>query len=225
MASWMVHLRVADKLLSRLDGIDETAFVVGNIAPDSGVPNSDWTEFHPPKTVSHFYKKNEDGIYVDIDVFCNRYFNANVIKTYNKKEFSFFLGYYVHLLTDMRWITDIAGALKRDYPDEYENDNNNLIWKAKSDWYDLDFLYLRQHPDFRAFAIYENAVGFENEFMDIFSKDAFDNRRQYICGFYRGDGHGDLYREYKYLTQNQADDFVKNTSEMIFKQICDLLVR
>lgn len=225
MASWMVHLRVADKLLSRLDGIDETAFVVGNIAPDSGVPNSDWTEFHPPKTVSHFYKKNEDGIYVDIDVFCNRYFNANVIKTYNKKEFSFFLGYYVHLLTDMRWITDIAGALKRDYPDEYENDNNNLIWKAKGDWYDLDFLYLRQHPDFRAFAIYENAVGFENEFMDIFSKDAFDNRRQYICGFYRGDGHGDLYREYKYLTQNQADDFVKNTSEMIFKQTCDLLVR
>lgn len=225
MASWMVHLRVADKLLSRLDGIDETAFVVGNIAPDSGVPNSDWTEFHPPKTVSHFYKKNEDGIYVDIDVFCNRYFNANVIKTYNKKEFSFFLGYYVHLLTDMRWITDIAEALKRDYPDEYENDNNNLIWKAKGDWYDLDFLYLRQHPDFRAFAIYENAVGFENEFMDIFSKDAFDNRRQYICGFYRGDGHGDLYREYKYLTQNQADDFVKNTSEMIFKQTCDLLVR
>lgn len=219
MASWMVHLRVADKLLSHLDGIDETAFVVGNIAPDSGVPNSDWTEFHPPKTVSHFYKKNEDGIYVDIDVFCNRYFNANVIKTYNKKEFSFFLGYYVHLLTDMRWITDIAGALKRDYPDECEKDYDKLIWKAKGDWYDLDFLYLRQHPDFRAFAIYENAVGFENEFMDIFSKDAFDNRRQYICGFYHGDEHGDLYREYTYLTQKQADAFVSNTSEQIFKQI------
>lgn len=223
MASWMVHLRVADKLLSRLDNIDETAFVVGNIAPDSGVPNSDWTEFHPPKTVSHFYKKNEDGIYVDIDVFCERYFSPDVIKTYNKREFSFFLGYYVHLLTDMRWITDIAGALKKDYPEEYENDNNSLIWKAKGDWYDLDFLYLRQHPDFRAFAIYENAVGFENEFMDIFSSDAFDNRRQYICGFYRGDGHGDLYRKYKYLTQKQADDFVAETSKLIFEQICDFV--
>ena len=222
MASWMVHLRVADKLLSRLDNIDETAFVVGNIAPDSGVPNSDWSEFHPPKTVSHFYKKNEDGIYVDIGVFCGKYFNPDVIKTYNKKEFSFFLGYYVHLLTDMRWITDIAGALKKDYPEEYENDNNSLIWKAKGDWYDLDFLYLRQHPDFRAFAIYENAVGFENEFMDIFSSDAFDNRRQYICGFYRGDEHGDLYREYTYLTQKQADAFVSNTSERIFKQISGL---
>lgn len=223
MASWMVHLRVADKLLSRLDNIDETAFVIGNIAPDSGVPNSDWSEFHPPKTVSHFYKKNEDGIYVDIGVFCERYFSPDVIKTYNKREFSFFLGYYVHLLTDMRWITDIAGALKKDYPEEYENDNNSLIWKAKGDWYDLDFLYLRQHPDFRAFAIYENAVGFENEFMDIFSSDAFDNRRQYICGFYRGDGHGDLYRKYKYLTQKQADDFVAETSKLIFEQICDFV--
>ena len=59
MASWMVHLRVADELLSRLNNIDETSFVVGNIAPDSGVPNDDWSEFHPPKTVSHFYKKTK----------------------------------------------------------------------------------------------------------------------------------------------------------------------
>lgn len=35
MASWMVHLRVADELLRHLDNIDETAFVMGNIAPDS----------------------------------------------------------------------------------------------------------------------------------------------------------------------------------------------
>ena len=42
MASWMVHLRIADKLLELLKDIDETAFVMGNIAPDSGVPNEDW---------------------------------------------------------------------------------------------------------------------------------------------------------------------------------------
>jgi hypothetical protein len=51
MASWMVHLRIADKLLNELKDIDETAFVMGNIAPDSGVPNEDWTKFTPPKTV------------------------------------------------------------------------------------------------------------------------------------------------------------------------------
>lgn len=35
--------------------------------------------------------------------------------------------------------------------------------------------------------------------MDIFSEDAFENCREYICGFYRGE-HGELYREYPYLT-------------------------
>ena len=222
MASWMVHLRIADELLSKLKDIDETAFVVGNIAPDSGVPNDDWSEFHPPKTVSHYYKKNESGTYIDLDVFCKRYFNSDVINRYSKKEFSFFLGYYVHLLTDIRWTDIISAKLIQDYPEEYKNDENKLIWAAKEDWYDLDFLYLRQHPDFRAFAIYENTVGFENEYMDIFDKDAFDNRRQYICGFYRGDWHGNLYREYKYLTQKQADEFVTETSTLIFNHICGI---
>lgn len=123
MASWMVHLRIADKLLDQLKNIDETAFVMGNIAPDSGVPNEDW--------------------------------------------------------------------------------------------YDIDFLYLKQHPDFRGFSIYEHAVNFDNEFMSIFAKDAFENRRQYICCFYRNDERGELEREYKYLTPEQAEAFVQKTVEKI----------
>ena len=47
--------------------------------------------------------------------------------------------------------------------------------------------------------------------MDIFSKDAFENRRQYITGYYRSSNHGDLHRNYKYLTPEQAEDFVKRT--------------
>ncbi len=39
MASWMIHLRVAQQLYQQLniDPIDE--FVLGNIAPDSGIPS------------------------------------------------------------------------------------------------------------------------------------------------------------------------------------------
>ena len=64
-----------------------------------------------------------------------------------------------------------------------------------------------------------HTVGFDNEFMDIFSRDAFDNRRQYICGFYHSGEHGNLTREYKYLTQEQADAFVKDTSIWLSEQI------
>ena len=75
MASWMVHLRIADELLGHSDNIDETAFVMGNIAPDSGVPSEDWTEYHPPKAISHFKSKPDDETYFDIDAYCEKYFN------------------------------------------------------------------------------------------------------------------------------------------------------
>lgn len=219
MASWMIHLRIADELLMRLPRIDETAFVMGNIAPDSGVPNSDWTEYHPPKAITHFYKKTESGRTIDVDSFCKRHFDPALISAYSLKEYSFFLGYYLHLLTDVRWTETILSGLKTDYPNAYAENKHKLIEAAKEDWYDLDFLYLEKHPDFRAFAVYENAVGFDNVYMDIFSRDAFDNRRQYICGFYHSKAHGDLYRAYKYLTWDQADAFVKDTSTWLLEQI------
>lgn len=54
MASWMVHLRIADLLMSELENVEKTEFVVGNIAPDSGVPSEDWSYYTPPKVISHF---------------------------------------------------------------------------------------------------------------------------------------------------------------------------
>ena len=62
MASWMVHLRIADEILKRMEGLDETAFVIGNIAPDSGVPNEDWSKYFPPKNVSHFKTRLDDEL-------------------------------------------------------------------------------------------------------------------------------------------------------------------
>ena len=218
MASWMVHLRIADKLLDRIKDLDETAFVMGNIAPDSGVPNENWTEFHPPKVVSHFKTRADDETFFDVQVFCDKYFNEELIKDYSKKEYSFFLGYYVHLLTDIDWTNDVYCGLLKAYPKEAAQDKNKLVWTAKGDWYDIDFLYLEEHPDFRAFHIYESAVDYDNEFMDIFSKDAFENRRQYICGFYRSDNHGNLHRKYTYLTPEQSADFVDRTVQKILTQ-------
>ena len=218
MASWMVHLRIADELLKHLDNVDETAFVMGNIAPDSGVPSEDWKEYHPPKTISHFKTKSDDETFFDIDAYCSKYFNEETIEKYSLKEFSFFLGYYVHLLTDIRWTETVYLDLLKSYPEECAEDKFKLIWSAKGDWYDLDFLYFEQNPGFRAFSIYENAVNYDNEFMDLFSTDAFENRRQYICGFYHSDNHGDLHREYHYFTPEQADSFVRTTSQQIIEQ-------
>jgi len=210
----MIHLRIADLLLEEISGLDETAFVVGSIAPDSGVPNADWSAYSPPKSVSHYKARGENGAFFDVDQFVKEHFTAEHIRTFSLREFSFFLGYYTHLLTDVEWTTEIMRPCFAAHPEESAKDPNAFVWELKKDWYDLDFRYLEEHPDFRAFRIYEQFKGFKNDLMDIFSEDAFESRREYICGFYRGE-HGELYRDYPYLSPEQADGFVTKTIRKI----------
>lgn len=219
MASWMVHLRVADSLLDRLEGIMETEFIVGNIAPDSGVPNADWTVYTPSSRVSHFKTYQEDGtVKIDVESYLRQYFTAEERVKCSRGQYSFYLGYLIHLLTDLEWIARIYNPSVARYPEAYAADPHKLLWTLKKDWYDLDFLYLKKRPDFRAFRIYENAVGFVNCYMDIFAEDAFENRREYITGFYRG-GREDIEREYTYLTEAQAQQFVEDCVEAVLEKL------
>ena len=214
MATWMVHLRVADRLLEYWPDLDAEAFVLGNIAPDSGVPNEDWTRYDPPKSVSHFKAYPDPA-----GAFCAKYFNDARKEGYDRRAYSFFLGYHVHLLTDAEWVNEIYAPLVSAHADLSPEEKNRLIRAAKEDWYDLDFLYLEQHPGFRAFSIYENAGDLDNVFMDIFSRDAFADRRRYICDFYRGNAHGDLHRAYACLTPEQAEAFVEHTVETLLRRV------
>ncbi len=218
MASWMVHLRVADALLDRLKGLDETAFVVGNIAPDSGVPTPDWSAYVPDKKTSHFQISEGGTTEKSIAYFIGLYFTEEMRKTYNPKQYSFYLGYIIHLWTDVLWKAKVWYPSVERYRAAYEADPKGMTWKWKKDWYDLDFLYLRDHPDFRAFRIYEQAVGFENDYLDIFAKDAFDDRRKYITGFYRSKKEN-LDREYPYLSKIEMDKFVEDAVQYIEKAL------
>lgn len=216
MASWMVHLRIADKLLDRITGLSPVEFIVGNIAPDSGVPNEDWSAFSPSTKISHFRSGRHKK--ADPDLFAQKYFTPEQQAVYNEKQYAFYLGYLVHLMTDVAWSENILYPAKEKFSRQWSEDPDGFIWKMKEDWYDLDFLYLKEHPGFRAFRVYLGAVGFENTYMEEFSATAFDNRRQYITGFYLAGKEG-LDREYPYLTQEAMDGFVEATAE----EICSVL--
>lgn len=215
----MVHLRIADSLLDRLDNLEQTEFIVGNIAPDSGIPNADWSVFTPNTTVSHFKAADKNGkMVISVDNYVNQHFTRELRSNYDKKQYSFYLGYYVHLLTDILWQKEIVEAsIVADWA-AYEADRNAAIWKWKEDWYDLDFLYLRDNPDFHAFQIYEQAEGFQNKYLDIFAEDAFDNRRKYITEFYH-EKKDNLDREYPYLSKEKMDVFVERAVHFIEEEI------
>lgn len=218
MASWMVHLRIADRLLDSLPGLSAVDFVVGNIAPDSGIPNGDWSEFTPSVIVSHFRVDHSIPKNICIPAFVERYFTPERRTSYTPAQNSFFLGYLVHLMTDQLWSAQVGNALKERFPDQWQADRQGLIVRAKEDWYDLDHKYLRQHPDFRSFRIYSGAIGYQNVFMSEFAPDAFDNRRQYITSFYLEENdHVD--REYPYLTEGQMDGFVTSACAEILSRL------
>lgn len=216
MASWMIHLRIADTLLKQIPNLSKEEFIMGNIAPDSGVPNEDWSKFTPSTTVSHFRTDNGAGKKkVNIGAFVGRYFMPEQRRSYDSKAYSFFLGYLTHLLTDCLWSRQIAHPSM----DKYSAYNNReMVSKIKDDWYDLDYLYLREHPGFDAFQTYKNIDAFPNVYMDIFSRDAFDDRRAYIMGFYEQE-NDHLDREYPYLTKEEADRFVLEASAAILGEL------
>lgn len=211
MASWMVHLRIADKLLDNIPGLSPVDFIVGNIAPDSGVPNADWSAFSPSTKISHFKTTSNKA---DPDAFAAKYWTEEKRDSYDPRQYAFFLGYLTHLLTDVAWVEEIYYPSKVKFADLLASDPDNFIWRLKEDWYDLDFKYLRDHPGFRAFRAYLGAVGYRNTFMEEFSADAFDNRRMYITDFYL-QGKDNLDREYPYLTEAEMDAFTLRTTESI----------
>lgn len=219
MASWVIHFRVADMLLDKLWGLCPLEFIFGNLAPDSGVPNEDWSDFCPSPVVSHFKTIGEDGRHhTNAEKFANEYLSADKIIEYSEKKKSFYFGYLSHLLTDMLWTRNTFPICIANAPDEYEAVGEALVWTWKKDFYDIDSLYLKNNPQFRAFELYKNAVGFENEFLSIFSKDAFDKKREVISSFY-DINRNDLGRKYKYFTEKDSDDFVRNAVEEIYAKI------
>lgn len=215
MASWMVHLRVADLLMNSIPDLCPKEFIVGNIAPDSGVPNEDWSAFHPSTQVSHFKSADKKA---DPDAFAAKYFRPEQQALYTAQEFSFYLGYLTHLLTDVLWSENIVLPTLERFGMGDAPDREAFIWKLKKDWYDLDFKYLRDHPGFPAFTIYNRAEGFRNRYMEEFSEDAFENRRQYITAFYQ-DGRDGLDREYPYLAEEEMDAFVRESSSAILDML------
>ncbi len=220
MASWMEHLRIADNLLARIPNLSDTEFIVGNIAPDSGVPNEDWTSFTPSAAISHYRRDSGEKVEknIDISAYIQQYFTPEQQEAYDERQYAFYLGYLTHLLTDILWADKIALPSFRKHIGENASVKNPLVPQIKEDWYDLDFLYLQRHPNFHAFHVYENAVGFENTYMSEFSQDAFDNRRRYITAFYH-EKNDHLNREYPYLSESEMDSFVEESSREILRRL------
>jgi hypothetical protein len=146
MGTWICHLRVAEKLLPHFPELDKITFTFGNLAPDSGIPNETWTEFDPPKEVTHFMEQGEGEDRIrDLDYF--REHVANIDPKADIRKYSFRLGYFTHLICDLLWMKYIADTTMKTFDKMIEEDSLKAWGTIKDDWYGLDQRYNRDYPE------------------------------------------------------------------------------
>lgn len=219
MASWMIHLRVAQQLCRQINIELTGGFVLGNIAPDSGIPAEDGTGYVPEKAVSHFYDRDSNGIkFINEELFIRQYFTPERRSSCTREEYAFLLGYLTHLLTDRIWTREIVIPAKERRKELYL-DNRDLFWDTiKTDWYDMDFMYLKANPSFEAFRIYCDLRNIKNTYIDFFPETAFEERRQFVLDFYE-DGVANVVEHDTYLSKEELDAFVISAADEITAQL------
>ncbi len=235
MASWMIHFRVAQALLDggvlgeASDRDTAAAFVLGNIAPDSGVPTPDGRGYTPDKNTSHFMRRFAGVPAGQNPERCDPAFFAAewLIPSLDARDpiaTAFYRGYLSHLVTDNAWVRDFIYPAKERFghlrlTDGVETPEGVARFYAflKKDWYDLDFLYIKHHPDLPAYRLFLEAPPFANEFLPFFPEDAFDRKREEIESFYRR-GAANVSERKTYMTEREIEGFIADVTDEILEE-------
>lgn len=219
MATWIAHIRIAEKILKKGYNFDPTPFLVGNIGPDSGVPNEDWSSFSPPKKITHWEGQDKK---INAKSFFDKYLSNKGIGESNEL-FSFKIGYFLHLLTDIEW-SKLFEQKKNEilYKEGLEKDPN-FIWTIKKDWYGLDYIYLENHPQCIFNILFKNITKVP-DYLDYFPQGAFEKQVKYINEFYSGN-NDETKENFTYLTEEEMDNFIFSATRVIDNLLSELLLK
>ena len=225
MASWIIHLRVAQAVFEKYPVLKNREFVVGNIAPDSGVPTPDGKEYIPSGELTHFRYVDENGLkQFDERLYMNVYLTPEKVKSYAMDALSFHIAYAVHLTTDRMWEEHVQKKAEKRFSTLLNEDREAFRTMIRHDWYDKDFLYLRNHPDFEAYRIFKDSSGFKNTYVEFYSEDAVESRKEYILSFYE-EGVKNVKDREMYISDEELDDFVKMTAEEASRVVVSAFIR
>lgn len=175
-------------------------------------------ELTPPKEVSHFIRPTDDDPWRIVDLeFYRGYLSSMPQPAGDAGRFSFFLGYFFHLVTDNLWNRQIARPVVERFRAEFEADSR-FIWEVKRDWYGLDFVYLYQHPDSFFYRVFLDCEYTEDYGLDFMPVEGLRRQLDHIKAYYRraDQMHKALCeRPNIYLTEPEMDRFVEEATRRI----------
>ena len=207
MATWIAHLRLAENLIERIEGLDAAWFAIGSIAPDSGISDENWENFTPPPEVSHFAGPPDDaGGQESADLDFYRRYLAPSCPSDNQRRFSFLLGYFFHLVTDNLWNNLIARPTKARFAAEFEA-------------VPIAHICVRDHPESLFWRVFLGC-DYTDKHLDFMPAEAVQQRIDYIKTYYqrRDEKIQALYeRPYIYLSQAEMDRFVDETTRRLYR--------
>ncbi|MEX2540334.1 MAG: zinc dependent phospholipase C family protein [Trueperaceae bacterium] len=221
LGTWITHLRLAERLLESFPDLDETAFAFGNLAPDSGLPNKDRTEFLPPKQITHFLGPN-GGWQGARDLDFYRQHLRGLAVNDDRKRYSFLLGYFAHLVCDHLWVVRLNPCFKRDHRKFYQLDRATFWRKMKEDWYDLDFRYLGMSEATLFHRVFLPAELPQLPHLPFIPLASMRQQMQFIRKFYTAPSSHVVERTYPYLNEPNLSRFISDTAGAI-DHIVDIL--
>lgn len=214
MGTWISHLRVAEALLEHFPELDEATFAFGNLSPDSGIPNDDWTEFDPPKEVTHFLRKGE-GEHAIHDLVYYRQYLAGIRPADDIRLYSFRLGYFFHLICDIMWAKRIGAATKQQFSELFAMDKRKAVSLVKDDWYGLDQLYVRDHPD-HIFWRLIMTHSYPASYLPFVNEKALHHQYDHIRRFYsEQEDRWFLSIHYRYLNETTMSRVVSDSTQAV----------
>ena len=214
MGTWISHLRIAEKLIEHFPELDEVTFTFGNLSPDSGIPNADWTEFDPPKEVTHFLRKGEgeDAIH-DLEFY--QQYLADIKLEEDRKLYSFRLGYFFHLICDIMWAKRIGKTTKQEFKELFDENPGKAIGIVKDDWYGLDQLYVRDHPESSFWRVIM-ANPDPPSYLPFIKNEALHRQYAHIRKFYsEQEDYWFLSIPYRYLNKTTMNHMVDDSIEAV----------
>ena len=210
MATWIVHLRIADKFLKNIRHNCRKEFVIGSVSPDCGYGEKDSNgNFNPPPEVTHWAPGG-----IKKHCRCNDFSKRYLKNKERNPDYYFYLGYYVHLLTDVMWSAMVYMPTRKKYADQYKK-NPDYLKTIKQDWYDLDFKFLRENPAFEPYTILKSNRQVK-DYLPYYEKGQLSSQVCCIADFYRDFKNYNVDREYPFLNEESVNNFVCCASEIIY---------
>jgi hypothetical protein len=201
----MVHLAVAHNILNQIHVHKPDMYYLGAISPDAihmrdGSARKDKNRVHLRSNDNKAWEKRALTLIVD-----------NV----DNKDYSFYLGYGVHLLTDMIWFVSIFNNGMKSYAD----DPSPVQDYATAYYNDTDCIDIKLYNalDYRKY-IWEllqtaKPIAFEN----LLTADEIDSWNKHTLSWY--DDNNKEYNPIKYITMNNITKFIEKSSNEIINML------